>query len=108
MNVLGMEASALTFDGRDLLGQSFLLNWQIFSGIEANARDTWFQNLTTLARQAVTTYGSASWNPFLLSCAFNATQYEIRYPTVTTDPLSETETVAADASVGTTTMNRRC
>jgi hypothetical protein len=104
MNVLGMDASSITFDGRDLLGQNFLLNWQVFTGIEASARDTWFQTLTTLARQAVTTYGSASWNPFLLSCAFNATQYEIRYPTVTTDPLSETATLAADASAGTTTI----
>lgn len=105
MNVLGLEASSTTYDGRDLLGQTFLLNWQTFSGVEATARHTWFQTLTSLARQAVTTYGSASWNPFLLSCAFNATQYEIRYPTVTTDPLSETETLAADASAGTTSMN---
>ncbi|MFM0330093.1 hypothetical protein [Paraburkholderia strydomiana] len=105
LHVLGMDASSMHFDGREILGQNFLTNWQIFAGIPDVVRADWWAIQAALAREAVTTYGSSLWNPFVLGCGANYDQFEIRYHTVTDAPLSETAPLNADAEVGAAKMN---
>lgn len=105
LHVLGMDASSMRFDGREQLGPSFVLNLQMLAGIPDTARIAWWALLAALAREAVAEYGSPSWNPFILACSYNGDQFELRYPTVTDKPLSETDPLDADAQVGATKMN---
>jgi hypothetical protein len=105
LQVLGMDASSMHFDGREVLGRNFVENWQIFGGLPEAARVAWWETQIALASQAVAHYGSPTWAPFLQTCSFNGDQYEIRYPTVTDQPLSETQPLVADAIVGSSTLN---
>ena len=105
LHVLGMDASSMRFDGREFLGQNFIANWQAFAGVPDVVRQEWGATLGALTREAMTTYGSPSWNPFVRGCAANGDQFELRYPTVTDQPLSETAPLEADAQVGATRVN---
>ncbi len=105
LHVLGMDASSMTYDARDVLGEFFLTNWQVFDGMPDAVRFAWWQLHTALARIAIDTYGSAAWNPFVATASFDPAQFTIRYPTVCNQPLSETQTLIADADAGSTKMN---
>lgn len=105
LHVLGMDASSMRFDGREQLGPNLVLNLQTFAGIPDAVRIAWWAMLAALAREAVAVYGSPAWNPFILTCTYNGDQYELRYPTVTDKPLSETDPLDPDAQVGAAKMN---
>jgi hypothetical protein len=105
LHVLGMDASSMVFDGREVLGQNFVENWQILTGLPDAARLAWWQTQTNLAAEAVARYGSPAWHPFILGCSYNGAEFRLRYPTVTDQPLSETLPLVADAVVGSTKMN---
>jgi hypothetical protein len=105
LHVLGMDASSMRFDGREIFGPSFVGNWQVFSSIPAAVRAMWLALQAVLARVALDTYGSPGWNPFITGTTANPQQFEIRFPTVTDDPLSETDPLAPDALVGGTKLN---
>jgi hypothetical protein len=105
LHVLGMDASSMKFHGRNLIGENFIVNWQIFAGIPDAARIAWWTIQAALAREAITKYGSPSWNPFILSVGYSGDQYELRYPTVCDKPLSETDPLDNDAVIGATKVN---
>jgi hypothetical protein len=105
LHVLGMDASSTTFDGRDVLGELFVTNWQVWNDMPDVVRMLWWQLHLALSRVAIDRYGSASWNPFVATANFDLGQFTIRYPTVCNEPLSETKLLADDAVAGTTKMN---
>jgi hypothetical protein len=105
LHVLGMDASSMRFDGRELLGRNFVLNWQAFSLVQEAAAAAWAALEAALAGEAIARYGSPLWNPFLQSCGYNGAEFEIRYPTVTDQALSEVDPLPADALVGSTKVN---
>ncbi len=105
LHVLGMDASSVSFDGRDVLGEFFVTNWQIFAGMPDVIRLAWWQLHVVLARVAIDTYGSAAWNPFVATASFDLAQFAIRFPTVSDQQLSETQALPTDAVVGGSKMN---
>ena len=91
VHVLGMDASSMTFHGRTITGDRFMWNYMVFLGLPQDAVQAWYTQHLVRARQVVDTYGSPSWQPRLLSLDFRQDDFVAVDPTVTADPLSETD-----------------
>jgi hypothetical protein len=100
MSVLGMDASSMNFQGRTVLGNVFLWNLLNFFGVPASFQGQWWQDLALPARELLNSYGYSSWNPRLLGLGFNEKSFPVNFSTVQDAPLSETDQLAQDATLG--------
>ncbi len=100
MAVLGMDASAMSFQGRPVIGNDFAWNLFSFLGVPQSFQGPWWQSYFSFARQLLDSYGFGAWNPRLLGLAFDADSFPVDFPTVEAAPLSESATLAADADLG--------
>src|SRR5262249_54790981 len=99
MAVLGMGASSMTFQGRAVLGNTFLWNYLNFLGVPAQFQGQWWQDLARPAQQILSALGYPSWTPRLLEFGFAETSFPVNLSTVQDAPLSEVIPLAADAAV---------
>jgi hypothetical protein len=95
--VLGMDASAVDFRARQVIGDTLMWNMLTFLGIQP--QDWWTQHLST-GRTPLATLGLSSWAPRILRTSMGEQSYPVPYPNVQAGALSETEPLTADATVG--------
>jgi hypothetical protein len=100
LSILGMDASSVAFQGRSVLGSTFVWNLLNFLSLSAPARAIWWQQYQHYGRAVLDAYGYTTWNPRVIGLGFAERSYPITFPTVTSAPLSETAPLAADADVG--------
>lgn len=99
MSVLGMDASSMSFQGRPVMGSLFLWNLLGFLGAPPASQTTWWQNFLSPGRALLNNYGYTQWNPRILTVGFGQNSFPIGFSTVQDGPLSETETLNADATL---------
>ncbi|MGA8408459.1 MAG: hypothetical protein WB680_14870 [Candidatus Acidiferrales bacterium] len=100
MSVLGMDASSMNFQGRQVMGSVFLWNLLSFLGAPQAFQLTWWQNYQASGRALLNNYGYSQWNPRILTLGFSQNSFPIGFSTVQDGPLSESETLNADANLG--------
>ncbi len=100
VNLLGMDASSMTFRGREVLGDGFLWNYALFQGIPANAFDSWWQEHLIRGRALLNNFQYAQWDPRVIHLGMPEGSFPVPFPTVQTGPLSETDPLKADADLG--------
>ncbi len=100
VQVLGMDASSMTFRGREVLGDGFLWNYALFQKIELPVLNAWWTDHLQRGRQLLDTFGYQSWDPRVIHLGMAESSYPIPFPTVQTGPLSETNPLKADAALG--------
>jgi hypothetical protein len=100
--VLGMDASAVGFRARQVIGDTLMWNMLPFLGIEPQA--WWVQHLST-GRTPLDAVGLTSWAPRIVRTSMGEQSFPVPYPNVQDGALSETEPLAADATVGSQQLN---
>jgi hypothetical protein len=100
--VLGMDASAIDFRARQVIGDTLMWNMLTFLGIQPQA--WWTQHLST-GRTPLDTLGLASWAPRVVRTSMGEQSYPVPYPNVQDGALSETEPLTADVTVGSQQLN---
>jgi hypothetical protein len=100
MAVLGMDASSMAFQGRQILGNEFLWNLFNFFGLPQSSQAQWWQDLALPLRNLLNSHGYTTWNPRLLNFGFAPNSFPVTLATVQDGPLSETGPLAADANLG--------
>ncbi|MGF6877241.1 hypothetical protein [Paraburkholderia sp. MM5477-R1] len=100
MSVLGMDASSMTFQGRQVLGADFMWNLFNFLGEPKEFQNKWFLDYALFGRFLLDRYGFNQWNPRLLQLGFAQDSFPVNLPTVQDGPLSETDALKADADLG--------
>jgi hypothetical protein len=100
MAVLGMDASSMTFQGRAVLGPTFLWNWLNFIGAPKSFQGQWWQDYALFGRVLLNSYGYTQWDPRVISLGFNIDSFPVTWPTVQSGPLSETTPLTPDANLG--------
>ena len=100
MAVLGMDASSMAFDGRQVLGYGFLWNYMIFSGMAPKQAKEWLQEHRAAGKTLLDNLGVLSWDPRLLDLTVAGDSFPIPLPTVQAGSLSESDGLTCDADVG--------
>jgi hypothetical protein len=104
-HVLGQDASSMTFRGRQVLGDELLWNLLGLDGVSQVARDSWWGAHLAPGRELLDSYGYTAWNPRFVHTGLAPTDYPVEAPTVVAGPLSETDPLPADATVGAAQLN---
>ncbi len=104
-HVLGMDASSVTFRGRHLLGDELMWNLASFLGLPPAGVQPWWQQHLAAGRQQLAAAGYQAWDPRVIHASLSPDDFPVLAPTVVAGPLSETEPLPADASVGGTMVN---
>jgi len=99
MAVLGMDASSMNFQGRPVLGNTFLWNWLNFLGAPAAFQGQLWQDYQLPGLVLLQSYGYA-WDPRVLTLGFDEKSFPVPFSTVQDGPLSETDPLKADADLG--------
>jgi hypothetical protein len=99
LSVLGMDASSMNFQGRPVMGSLFLWNLLGFLGAPQAFQATWLQDFLSPGRALLNSYGYTQWNPRILTLGFGQNSFPVGFSTVQDGPLSETETLNADATL---------
>jgi hypothetical protein len=100
--VLGMDASAIDFRGRQVIGDDLM--WNLLSFLGVAAQDWWLEHLLT-GRAPLDSLGLASWVPRIIRTSMGEQSYPVPYAAVQDGALSETEPLTADATVGDQQLN---
>jgi hypothetical protein len=100
MAVLGMDASSMTFQGREVMGPAFLWNWLSFLGVPQSFQGQWWQNYALFGRILLNTFGYPQWDPRVISFGFDVNSFPVTWSTVQSGVLSETAPLTADADLG--------
>ena len=104
-HVLGQDASSMTFRGRHVLGDELLWNLIGLEGISPAGSAAWWSAHLAPGRELLDSYGYTGWDPRLLHTGLTPEDYPVQAPTVVAGPLSETEPLPNDATVGATQIN---
>jgi hypothetical protein len=99
MSVLGMDASSMNFQGRTVMGSSFLWNLLNFLQAAVPFLNQWWLDLLHPGRAVLDNYGYSAWNPQLIEYGFANTSFPVNFSTVQDAPLSETDPLASDATL---------
>ena len=99
MNVLGMDASSMTFQGRSVMGDVFLWNLLRFMGTSTTFEQAWWGDFSTAALNLLKSYGYTTWNPQVARLGFGPNSFPIGFSTVQDGPLSEISPLNADANL---------
>jgi len=100
VQVLGMDASSMTFRGREVLGDGFLWNYALFQKIELPVLNAWWSDHLQRGRQLLDTYGYQAWDPRVIHLGMAENAPLVPFPTVQSGPLSETDPLKPDAALG--------
>lgn len=96
--ILGMDASSLDYRGRRVLGDDLLWNMLMFLDPKGPSQEWWAEHLAR-GRALLNSLGLTSWDPRVIHSAMGRDSYPVPYPSVQDAPLSETDPLAADATV---------
>ncbi|MGH3296767.1 MAG: hypothetical protein ACRDP7_33740 [Trebonia sp.] len=99
-HVLGMDASSSTFRGRHFLGDHLLWNLAGFLGLPASGVAVWWQQHLAAGRGQLDALGYLDWDPRVIHGALFPSDFPVSSPTVTAGPLSETDPLPDDATLG--------
>lgn len=99
-HVLGMDASSVTFRGRHLLGDELMWNLASFLGLPPAGVQPWWQRHLVAGQAQLAAAGYQAWDPRVIHASLSPEDFPVLSPTVVAGPLSETEPLPADASVG--------
>jgi hypothetical protein len=99
MSVLGMDASSMNFQGRQVLGNGFVWNFLNFLGVPLVFQNQLYQNYQLFGQLLLASLGY-NWNPRVLTMAFGENSFPVEFSTVQDGPLSETDPLNADANLG--------
>jgi hypothetical protein len=97
--VLGMDASSMTFRGRQVLGNNFIWNYMSFLGIPIASMAQWSTNHLVRGRQLLDSFGFNTWDPRLIHLGLLDRSAPVPFPTVQSGSLSETDPLKADANL---------
>ncbi len=103
--ILGMDASSMKFRGRYVLGDEFmwnLLNWIM---VPSEGLMPWWNEHWIRGRVLLDTFGYTTLDPKVIHTSLQPASFPVPYPTVQDGPLSETEPLKADATVGAIKIN---
>ena len=103
--VLGMDASSMTFHGRRVLGDDVMWNYLLFLNLPQTPGQEWWVEHLQRGRALLDSLGLNAWDPRVLRTSMGEDTYGVPFPTVQDGPLSETDPLAADATVDGTAMN---
>ncbi|HEU4414552.1 MAG TPA: hypothetical protein VFT65_07180 [Candidatus Angelobacter sp.] len=98
--VLGMDASSMTFRGRQVLGDDFLWNYITFQGIQVPIVNPWWLQHLARGRAVLDSYNYQAWDPRVIHLGLGETSFPVPFPTVQAGPLSETDPLKPDADLG--------
>jgi hypothetical protein len=99
VSVLGMDASSMTFRGRKVFGDDFLWNYMFFIDIPFVSINLWWTSHLARGRQLLDSFGLNSWDPRVIHLGMAGDSYPVWFSTVQSGPLSETDTLNADAAL---------
>ena len=99
-HVLGMDASSSTFRGRHFLGDQLLWNMAGFLGLPGSGVTAWWQQHLAPGRAQLDALGYRDWDPRVIHGALFPSDFPVSAPTVTDGPLSETDQLPGDATLG--------
>ncbi len=102
--VLGMDASSIDFRARHVIGDDAMWNLLQLLAFGAGTEEWWLEHLVR-GSTLLNNLGLGSWNPRVLRTSTGRDSYPVPFPNVQDGPLSETELLRNDASVGGTAMN---
>ena len=100
MQVLGMDASSMTFRGRQVLGDEFMWNYVTFLGVQIPVLNPWWVAHLVRGRQLLDSFQHNSWDPRVIHLGMAEKTFPVPFPTVQTGLLSETDPLNADADFG--------
>ncbi|HEY4185518.1 MAG TPA: hypothetical protein VGP07_10635 [Polyangia bacterium] len=100
LGLLGMDASSMTFRGREILGDDFLWNYLSLARVDPGIGDAWWTQHLARGRQLLDAFGFTSWDPRLIHTGMAGVSAPVPFPTVQAGPLSESEGLKADADLG--------
>ena len=104
-HVLGMDASSVTFRGRHLLGDELMWNLASFLGLPPAGVQPWWQRHLAAGQAQLAAAGYQAWDPRVIHASLSPDDFPVLSPTVVAGPLSETEPLPADASIGSGMVN---
>jgi len=99
-HVLGMDASSMTFRGRHMFGDQLMWNLMSFLSLPGGGAAAWWQQHLVPGRTQLDALGYTAWDPRVIHGALSPSDFPVPAPTVVSGPLSETDPLPADASVG--------
>jgi hypothetical protein len=100
IGLLGMDASSMTFRGRQVFGDFFIWNYLNFLGPSPATINQWFQQHLVRGRQLLDAFGFQSMDPRVIHTGLASNGAPVPFPTVQAGPLSETDQLTADADLG--------
>jgi hypothetical protein len=100
VGLLGMDASSMTFRGRQVLGDDFLWNYALFNRITPQTFNSWWTAHLAAGRKLLNDFGFNSWDPRVIHLGMENSSFPVPFPTVQSGPLSESEILKADADLG--------
>jgi hypothetical protein len=103
--VLGMDASSIDVRGRRVIGDDALWNMLTFLDPTGSPSQEWWDEHLIRGRTLLNTLGLTGWDPRLIHTAMGRDSYPVPYPTVDALPLSETRSLAADATLNGAPVN---
>jgi hypothetical protein len=105
MAILEMDASALRYYGRSIVGDDFLWNLLLFLTFPMGAVQTLWSAHLAAGRALLDAYGFNAWNPRVIHLSQRDASFLVTDPSVTNQPLSETDPLPNDAAVGASGQN---
>lgn len=99
LNLLGMDASSLTFRGREVLGDGFLWNYAVFQGIPPDAFNPWWLEHFIRGRSVLNRFQYTQWDPRVIHLGMPESPFPVPFATVQAGALSETDPLKADANL---------
>jgi hypothetical protein len=100
VQVLGMDASSMTFRGRQVFGDEFLWNYITFQGVQVPVINPWWSEHLARGRAVLNSFGYDNWDPRVIHLGLAQNSFPVPFPTVQAGPLSETEQLKPDADLG--------
>jgi hypothetical protein len=96
-SILGMDASSVAFRFRPVWGNEFLWNYMDFAGLSRSQMNAWWSEHFQRGRTLLDSYGYNEWDPRAIHFGFTDGSFPVFSPTVQSGPLSELDTLRADA-----------
>jgi hypothetical protein len=100
VGLLGMDASSMSFRGRQVLGDEFMWNYMHFLGMPIPVMNQWWIDHLARGRALLNLYQYNAWDPRLIHLGMPDGSFPINVPTVQAGPLSETDPLKKDADLG--------
>jgi hypothetical protein len=94
--ILGMDASAMAYRGRYVMGDYFIWNLMNFLILPLDGQVEWWQRHALSGRQLLDLFGFTTWDPKVIHTSLEPASFPVPYPAVQDGPLSETEPLKND------------